>query len=85
MKLKSHHLLEFLVSESILLLQLVLLYGERGLEFVHLFHSFPDLLQANIQMQLLLLQVTPFLIVQLDLQDKTKPIIGPFIMGTRTY
>jgi len=68
----THHLFELLVGKCILLLQLILLDGKGGLQLVHLVHRLPDLLQAHIQVQLLLLQVTPLLVIQFDLQGKTK-------------
>lgn len=66
--LAPHHLLQLLIGQSILLLQLVLLGGEGRLELVHLVHSLPDLLQAHVEMQLLFLQITALLVVQLHLR-----------------
>ena len=53
----THHLFEFVVGKVVLLLQLIALDGQTLLQLLHLLHSLPDLLQADVQVQLLLLQV----------------------------
>ena len=63
----THHLLELLVCERVLLLQLVLLDGEGGLQLLHLVHRLPDLLEPHVQVKLLFLQVAALLIVKLHL------------------
>lgn len=54
---ETYHLFQFLVGSIVLLLQLNAFDGQGLLQFLHLLHSVTDLLQAHIQVKLLLLQV----------------------------
>ena len=62
----AQQLHEFLVGLCFLLFQLVLLDGERRLQLDDLLLSLPDILQTQVEMELLLLQVTPLIMVQLE-------------------
>ena len=68
----AQQLHEFVVGLSVLLFQLVLLDGERRLQLEHLLLSLPDILQTQVDMELLLLQVTPLLMVQLEERKMVK-------------
>ena len=68
----AQQLHEFLVGLSVPLFQLVLLDGERRLQLDHLLLSLPDILQTHVEMELLLLQVTSLLMVQLEERKMVK-------------
>ena len=65
-----YHLFEFLIGQSVLLLEVILLDGEGGLEFLHLVNCLTNLLKTNVEMKLLLLKITTLLIVELDLRGE---------------
>ncbi|KAH6607744.1 hypothetical protein Trco_004057 [Trichoderma cornu-damae] len=64
--LVRHHPLQLLVRLRVLLLELRLLLGEAGAQIAHLVHGVPQLLEADVQVALLLLQILPLFVVQPD-------------------
>ena len=70
-----HHLLELVIGLNVLGFQLCRLDSKRFLHFLHLSHSLCNLVEANIDVELLLLQSASLLIVEFDkVLDKVKEV-----------